>query len=144
MGYRSDIAIKIYGNKEKVQKVKDFADAELIKLDDEQQENVRNLIAHSEENLDRSLWEDEEDEASFFFFAHCVKWYDGYPLVDYFKAIFKKAKEIGEEDTENTDDEDSILYGEYVRIGEDMDDNEEERFNTGMDDQVTIVRSIEY
>jgi hypothetical protein len=25
-----------------------------------------------------------------------------------------------------------------------MDDNEEERFNTGMDDQVTIVRSIEY
>jgi hypothetical protein len=76
MGYRSDIAIKIYGNKEKVQKVKDFADAELIKLDDEQQENVRNLIAHSEENLDRSLWEDDEDEASFFFFAHWVKWYD--------------------------------------------------------------------
>jgi hypothetical protein len=145
MGYRSDIAIKIYGNKEKLQKVKDFADAELIKLDDEQQENVRNLIAHSEEHLDRSLWDDEdEDEASFFFFVHCVKWYDGYPAVDYFNAIFKKAKEIGEKDTETTDDEDSILYGEYVRIGEDMDDNEEERFNTGMDDQVTIVRSIEY
>jgi hypothetical protein len=144
MGYRSDVAIKIYGNKEKLQKVKDFADAELIKLDDEQQENVRNLIAHSEEHLDRSLWDDDDDEASFFFFVHCVKWYDGYPAVDYFNSIFAKAKEIGEEDTETTDDEDSILYGEYVRIGEDMDDNEEERFNTGMDDQVTIVRSIEY
>jgi hypothetical protein len=145
MGYRSDIAIKIYGNKEKVQKVKDFADAELIKLDDEQQENVRNLIAHSEENLDRSLWEDDEDEASFFFFAQWVKWYEGYPAVDYFDSIFKKAKEIGKkEDTETTDDEDSILYGEYVRIGEEMDDNEEDRFNTGMYDQVTIRRSIEY
>jgi|LakMenEpi03Aug12_release.lakeMendotaPanAssembly.Ray.scaffolds.fasta_scaffold794789_1 hypothetical protein len=147
MGYRSDVAIKIYGNKEKVQKVKDFADAELIKLDDEQQGFIKDLINQSEEYLDRSLWEDDEDEdeASFFFFAQWVKWYEGYPDVDYFDAIFKKAKEIGKkEDTETTDDDDSILYGEYVRIGEDMDDNEEDRFNTGMDDQVTIRRSIEY
>jgi len=141
MGYRSDVAIKIYGNKEKVQKVKDFADAELIKLDDEQQENVRNLIAHSEENLDRSLWEDEEDEASFFFFAQWIKWYDGYPAVEYFNAIFKKAEEISKADE---DDEDSILYGEFVRIGEDSADNEEDRFNTNGEDQVTIRRSIEY
>jgi hypothetical protein len=141
MGYRSDVAIKIYGNKEKVQKVKDFADAELIKLDDEQQGYVNDLINQSEEYLDRSLWEDDEDEASFFFFAQWIKWYDGYPAVEYFNAIFKKAEEISKADE---DDEDSILYGEFVRIGEDSADNEEDRFNTNGDDQVTIRRSIEY
>ena len=147
MGYRSDVAIKIYGNKEKLQKVKDFADAEFAKLDDEQQGYVKDLINQSEESLDRSLWEDEEDEASFFFFAQWVKWYDGYPLVEYFNSIFKKASEIGKaEDAETPDDEDEDLelYGEFVRIGEDSDDNEEERFNTNGDDQVTIRRSIEY
>jgi hypothetical protein len=142
MGYRSDVAIKIYGNKEKLQKVRDFADAELIKLDDEQQGYVKDLINQSEEYLDRSLWEDEEDDESFFFFAQWIKWYDGYPSVDYFNSIFKKATEIGLADKDQT--ESDLLYGEFVRIGEDSADNEEDRFNTNGDDQVTIRRSIEY
>ena len=144
MGYRSDVAIKIYGNKEKLQKVKDFANAELAKLDDEQQSYVKDMINDSEEYLDRSLWEDDdEDDASFFFFTQWVKWYDGYPAVEYFNSIFAKAEEIGEEEDTETDDEDT-LFGEFIRIGEDADDNEERRFNTNGDDQVTIRRSIEY
>jgi hypothetical protein len=142
MGYRSDVAIKIYGNKEKVKQVRDFADAEFVKLDDEQQGYVKDLINQSEESLDRSLWEDEEDEASFFFFVQWIKWYDGYPAVEYFNAIFKKANEIGLADEDQT--ESDLLYGEFVRIGEDSADNEEDRFNTDGDDQVTIRRSIEY
>ena len=146
MGYRSDVAIKIYGNKAKLQKLKDFANAELAKLDDEQQSYVMDMINDSEEYLDRSLWEDDdEDDASFFFFTQWVKWYDGYPAVEYFNSIFAKAEEIGEEeDTETDDDVDLTLYGEFVRIGEDSDDNEERRFNTVGEDQVTIRRSIEY
>ncbi len=62
MGYRSDVAIKIYGNKAKVKQVKDFAEAEFTKLDNEQQSYVEDLIKDSEEYLDRSLWEDEEDD----------------------------------------------------------------------------------
>jgi hypothetical protein len=142
MGYRSDVAIKIYGNKEKLKQVKDFAEAKFAKLDTEQQSYVEELVKDSEEYLDRSLWEDEEDDASFFFFAQWIKWYDGYPSVDYFNAIYEKANEIGLADEDQT--ESDLLYGEFVRIGEDSDDNEERRFNTDGDDQVTIRRSIEY
>ena len=152
MGYRSDVAIKIYGNKAKLQKVKDFADAELEKLTNAEiagcniSEDIAAIIASSEETLDRPLWDfDDEDEGSFFLFAEWVKWYDAIPSVDYFNSIYEKAKEIGEEeDTETDDDVDPVLYGEFVRIGEDSDDNEERRFNTGGEDQVTIRRSIEY
>ena len=146
MGYRSDVAIKIYGNKEKLQKVKDFADAELEKLTADGTESVLSLIESSTESLDRHVWDfDDEDEASFFLFVEWVKWYDGYPAVEYFNSIFAKAEEIGEEeDTETDDDVDLTLYGEFVRIGEDSDDNEERRFNTVGEDQVTIRRSIEY
>jgi len=145
MGYRSDVAIKIYGNKAKLQKVKDFANAELAKLDDEQQSYVKDMINDSEEYLDRSLWEDDdEDDASFFFFTQWVKWYDGYPAVEYFNSIFAKAEEIGEEDDDTETDDEDKLFGEFIRIGEDADDNEERRFNTNGDDQVTIRRSIEY
>ena len=143
MGYRSDVAIKIYGNRAKLQKVRDFANAELAKLADEDQSYVKDMINDSEEYLDRSLWEDDnEDEASFFFFTQWVKWYDGYPAVEYFNSIFANAEEIGSEE-EDTDPDDT-LYGEFVRIGEDSDDNEERRFNTVGEDQVTIRRSIEY
>ena len=142
MGYRSDVAIKIYGNKAKLQKVKDFADAELEKLTADGTESVLSLIESSVESLDRHVWDfDDEDEASFFLFVEWVKWYDGYPAVEYFNSIFAKAEEIGEE--EATDDEDK-LFGEFVRMGEDSDDNEERRFNTNGDDQVNIRRSIEY
>ena len=144
MGYRSDVAIKIYGNKEKLQKVKDFADAELEKLTADDTESVLSLIESSTESLDRHVWDfDDEDEASFFLFVEWVKWYDGYPAVEYFNSIFAKAEEIGEADDTETDDEDK-LFGEFVRMGEDSDDNEERRFNTNGDDQVTIRRSIEY
>ena len=146
MGYRSDVAIKIYGNRAKLQKVKDFADAELEKLTADGTESVLSLIESSVESLDRQVWDfDDEVEASFFLFAEWVKWYDGYPAVDYFNSIFAKAEEIGEEeDTETPDDVDPELYGEFVRIGEDAADNEERRFNTNGEDQVTIRRSIEY
>ena len=144
MGYRSDVAIKIYGNKAKLQKVKDFADAELEKLTADDTESVLSLIESSTESLDRHVWDfDDEDEASFFLFVEWVKWYDGYPAVEYFNSIFAKAEEIGEADDTETDDEDK-LFGEFVRMGEDSDDNEERRFNTNGDDQVTIRRSIEY
>ena len=143
MGYRSDVAIKIYGNKAKLQKVKDFADAELEKLTADGTESVLSLIESSVESLDRHVWDfDDEDEASFFLFVEWVKWYDGYPAVEYFNSIFAKAEEIGEE--EDTETDDNKLIGECVRIGEDAADNEERRFNTNGEDQVTIRRSIEY
>ena len=143
MGYRSDVAIKIYGNKAKLQKVRDFADAELEKLTADGTESVLSLIESSTESLDRHVWDfDDEDEASFFLFVEWVKWYDGYPAVEYFNSIFANAEEIGSEE-EDTDPDDT-LYGEFVRIGEDSDDNEERRFNTVGEDQVTIRRSIEY
>lgn len=144
MGYRSDVAIKIYGNKAKLQQVKDFADAELEIMSDDSIKAVASLTASSEGMLDRYLWDFDEDDASFFLVVNCVKWYDGYPAVDYFNAIFKKATEVGAATTNTANDADHVLYGEFVRIGEDLDDNEERRFNTNGDDQITITRAIDY
>lgn len=136
MGYRSDVAIKIYGNKEKLQQLKDKVDAELAKTSDELIDSVDSLIGSSCETLDRDLWEFDDDESSFFFFAKRVKWYDRIiPEVDYFMYIYNTAKEMGESD--------ESIMGEYVRIGEELDDYEKHSFNVE-DSHLRIARSIEY
>lgn len=138
MGYRSDVAIKIYGTKERMQELKDYADGLVEALDPDFVAYVLNpLIESSEEIVDRELWEfDDDDDASFLFFAEWVKWYDFIPEVVFCQSIFEKAKEIGEADFS--------LVGEYVRIGEEPNDNQEERFNADDDHQLTIRRSIEF
>jgi hypothetical protein len=135
MGYRSDVAIKIYGNKEKILELKYIVEAELSKASDEFIEIVNDLINSSCETVDRDLWEFDDDDASFLFFAEWVKWYDGIPEVDYFNYIYETAKKMGESD--------ETLIGEYVRIGEELDDNVHEGFNDDYQ-QLTIRRSIEY
>lgn len=137
MGYRSDICIKIYGNKEKLQQLKDKVDAELAKSSEEMQIRLDGLIDESCELLERDLWElDDEDDASFMFLVEHVKWYDGIPEVDYFNGIYKAAEEMGETD--------ETIMGEYVRIGEELEDNTHEMFNVDDYPQLTIRRSIEY
>jgi len=139
MGYRSDVAITIYGNSEKLKAVKQYADDELAKLSDEEQAAVLEQFEDSEEDTQRMVWniddEDEEDRA-FFFFATHVKWYDGYVVVNYINSIFNYAEEIAEDGDE--------FYGEHVRVGEDMTDNQIDTFGAADYRRLDICRSIEY
>jgi hypothetical protein len=111
MGYRSDVAITAYGNKEKLVELKAYYDAEVQKLGSDGADDLNRLINASVNESIRNIWDDETGE--FFFYASHVKWYDGYPVVDLFSGVFDKAKELG-------------LTVERVRIGEEVEDIQEE------------------
>lgn len=137
MGYSSDIAITIYGKEEHVRKVKDFADKSFDKLDEATRDEIKSLIKSSLETTDRLLW-DFEETPTFFFMGEHLKWYDGYPAVDYFNSIYEYATELSA-DVEREDD----LAGEMIRIGEEITDSQCEQFGDG-EYRLSISRSIEY
>ena len=130
MGYRSEVAITAYGNKEKLVKLKAHYDTAVAKLGKDGVADLEWLISHSE-NETRPLWDEETGE--FFFYALHVKWYDGYPSVDLLNGVFTKAEELG-------------LSAEFVRVGEELEDNDEYYIDgdDGCDYRMSISRSISF
>ena len=100
MGYRSQIAINIYGPK--IDLVKAFYDTEYELLTPDAQDDVKHFYKES-------MWQERETGLEFFFQHDNLKWYPDYPSVDFIEDVVGFAREIG-------------LNVEYVRIGEDNDD----------------------
>jgi len=127
MGYRSNVAITAYGDKEKLVELKTYYDAEVSKLNDDSTEDLQRLISKSTGN---PLWDEKTGE--FFLNISDVKWYDGYPCVDLFNRVFTEARQIG-------------LAAERVRIGEDLSDSEEEYADDNdCEYRLCIERSISF
>jgi hypothetical protein len=131
MGYRSDVAITAYGDKEKLVELKTYYDAEVANFSAMALDNLRYLVDVSVNDSIRNIWDDETGE--FFFYASHVKWYDGYPVVDLFNGVFDKATELG-------------LAAERVRIGEEVEDivEEYEEGDDGCDYRLNVERSISF
>jgi hypothetical protein len=131
MGYRSDVAITAYGDKEKLVELKTYYDAEVANFSAMALDNLQYLVDASVNDSIRNIWDDETGE--FFFYASHVKWYDGYPVVDLFNGVFDKATELG-------------LAAERVRIGEEVEDilEEYEEGDDGCDYRLNVERSISF
>ena len=131
MGYRSDVAITAYGNKEKLVELKAYYDAEVKKLGSDGADDLNRLVGFSVDTTEKPLW---NEDGEFFFYAEHVKWYDGYPAVDLINSVYDTAKELG-------------LIAESVRVGEECDDNEE-RYEDDVDGnceyRLSISRSISF
>jgi len=131
MGYRSDVAITAYGDKEKLVELKTYYDAEVANFSAMALDNLQYLVDASVNDSIRNIWDDETGE--FFFYASHVKWYDGYPVVDLFNGVFDKATKLG-------------LAAERVRIGEEVEDivEEYEEGDDGCDYRLNVARSISF
>jgi hypothetical protein len=85
------------------------------------------------------------DDLEINFFASQVKWYDDYPDVKCHVALMELSKEwaeSNEEDPTRYDDKNPYIGGVYARIGEDVNDIEEECWGEGEYQWINIARSI--
>jgi hypothetical protein len=118
MGYRSDVAVVIYGddrNPEKYALLKTLM-------------NTTFKVAY--DAWDASVtWHDTKHVLEFF--IKDVKWYEGYPDVDAFTTMLENLKEI-----------EGYNY-EFVRIGENDDDIESNTHGDHSEWILSVNRSIE-
>ena len=137
MGYRSDVAIQIYGGSDKeealtkIAELKQFIKESFDTLPENSKGDVNSRISSSEQETGKDFWITVDGVDELFFFASGVKWYEGYVDVDYFQGIVEKASEID-------------LNFEYIRIGEETDDIEIEFSGEDCEYRMSVNRSIDY
>jgi hypothetical protein len=109
MGYRSEVAGAITGDKEIIEAIVGKLKLTPLKI--------------------QEYWKDcftfEEGRIKFEFYD--IKWYEGYPEVDEFIKWYKDIESMYD-DSDDFDDPVKSLCGKFVRIGEESDDNVEEYF----------------
>ena len=135
MGYRSDVAIQIYGDQDKMQELIAFHDSKLETLEENAKKDYACLLGNSEENTSKEFWNvadivDEVKQIEVMFYVNSVKWYSGYPAIDFINSLYGKAEELG-------------LSGEFLRIGEDTSDVEENGIGGDCEWRMSIDRSID-
>jgi hypothetical protein len=118
MGYRSEVVIKVYGDKPNMQEFKDFYMDCYNELSNEIQSYVDDLAASF-----------SEDGKTFTFHARYIKWYSDYEIVRFFSQIPRLAKLA------------DVAY-EFVRIGEDDTDSETDYYGN-VEYRLSVVRTIE-
>lgn len=121
MGYRSEVAIKIYGTEEEMAVVKAVYDKLYTGLDAETKETVDYLMGCSTTN--------GFSGDGFQFHADDIKWYDGYAHVEFFTDFFN-------------DGDDSGASCEFIRIGEDNDDVECDYIGDDNEYRLGVTRTI--
>jgi hypothetical protein len=124
MGYRSEVAIKIYGKERAMDAVNDFYQIKYAELSAEGKSDVDFFMSEDYKNgfNDRGK--------SFRFHVDSVKWYEDYEFVKFYTSIMAEAVKLG-------------VSVEFIRIGEDSDDIEEMFLGDDNDYTMDIVRSID-
>ena len=120
-GYRSEVAIMIYGTDEEMAVVKAVYDRPYSALDAETKESVDYLMGYYTTN--------GFSEEGFRFHAEDIKWYDGYAHIEFFKEFFN-------------DGDDSGAACEFIRIGEENDDIETDYIGDDNEYRLEISRTI--
>ena len=124
MGYRSDVAIKVYGYDEDNAKFKELFYQELDKLKPDVQDIVCDWLEHA--HLTCPIFAD----TGFAFYIADVKWYDDYEHVNFFMTMFRTAEV------------DLNMNGEYARIGDELADIEYTTFGDECDFRIEFNRTI--
>jgi len=137
MGYRSDVAIQIYGGSDKeealtkIAELKQFIKESFDTLPENSKGDVNSLISNSEQETGKDFWITVDGVDELFFFASDVKWYEGFVDVDYFEGIVAQARHIE-------------LNVEYIRIGEETDDIVIDCDGEDCEYRMSVNRSIDY
>lgn len=125
MGYRSDVAIAITGDKEVIGAI------------------VAKMKLTMPEILTMDYWHFDFEDERIVFTANDVKWYDGYEDVDMIITWHKEVEKMYDEALSN-DDPMATLCGKFVRVGENMDDTVEEYFGNDYLDFPEVIRHINW
>ena len=125
MGYRSDVAIAITGDKEVIGAI------------------VAKMKLTMPEILTMDHWHFDFEDERIVFTANDVKWYDGYEDVDKIITWHKEVEKMYDEALSN-DDPMATLCGKFVRVGENMDDTVEEYFGNDYLDFPEVIRHINW
>jgi len=119
MGYRSEVAIKIYGKTNAMLAVHEFYETKYAELSEDAQADVRSIM----EGYGFT-------DSGFRFHAIDVKWYDDYEFVKFYTSVMAEAVKLG-------------VSVEFIRIGEDSDDTEELFLGDDNDYTMQVVRSLD-
>jgi hypothetical protein len=134
MGYRSAVALMVYGEPEQVDMVDNLL---LQKLNPEYD---RDMFERQKQVIDEEVgWDDSKPkhkQRTLLWTFDDIKWYS--ELQGYQSDIFEWVSQI---ESEREDDSGLALCCEFVRIGEDNTDNEEE-YSDNADYRICINRSI--
>lgn len=101
------------------------------------------FLAEAKANEDTAACFQDEDlkvneaDLEINFFVSDVKWYDDYPDVKCHMALMELSKEWCSHETKNP-----YIGGVHARIGEDLNDIEEDCWGEGEYDWITISRSM--
>lgn len=109
MGYRSTVAISIYGDQNEMSDLIQYYNTRKSTLSDGSREDLGYLLDESESNVSNGVWNTPE-KLEFNFYVENVKWYEGYPAVDFIIDLMDKAKTFDN------------LVVEYVCIGDELED----------------------
>ena len=121
MGYRSEVAIMIYGTAEEMAVVKAVYDRLYSALDAETKETVDYVMGDDNNGF---------SEEGFRFHAEDIKWYDGYAHIEFFKEFFNEG-------------DDSGASCEFIRIGEAYDDIETDYIGDDNEYRLAVTRLID-
>ncbi len=126
MGYRSEVAIKVYGTPEQNAAFKQRFEAEVEALEGADLQDAVDLylkVSDSEHKL--------FSDTGFVFHIIGVKWYEENDHVEFFTDMM----EIAENELN--------MSGEFVRLGDDLDDNEFYQFGDDCQYSIRVSRSLE-
>lgn len=122
MGYRSEVAIKVYGDAENMASFNNAYAEAYSALSEEDQTYVNELMGEDV----RNGWHD----GIFTFHADYIKWYEGYGHIDFFTGLLEQVDDLG-------------VNSEFIRIGEDHDDVVTEYQGDGGEYYLGVIRSID-
>lgn len=122
MGYRSDVAIKIYGDAGVMVEFETEYVKRFLQLPELEQKWLNDIIT---DMFEANGFTDD----GFSFYVEQIKWYDDDALVMFYEEIMLKAEDLG-------------LNVEFIRLGEEMDDNETNYIGDDLDYKLGINRSI--
>jgi hypothetical protein len=122
MGYRSEVAIKVYGNEEKMVDFKKAYDEAYTKLPELEQGWINDCIKADARNGFCG--------GIFTFVAEDVKWYEEYVNVAFFTELLEKVDDLG-------------VNSEFIRIGESDGDIETEYQGDDCEYYLGVIRMID-
>jgi hypothetical protein len=123
MGYRSEVAGAITGDKEIIEAIVGKLKLTPLKI--------------------QEYWKDcftfEEDRIKFEFYG--IKWYEGYPEIDEFTTWYTEIEAMYDSGDDNLA---QSLCGKFIRIGEESQDNKEIGFGDDYLDYPSLSRVIDW
>jgi hypothetical protein len=122
MGYRSDVAITVYGDADAMVEFETEYVKKFLQLPELEQKWLNDIInAVPEAN---GFTED-----GYKFYVDHIKWYNDDDIVNFFEELITLAEETG-------------LSAEFIRLGEEYDDNETRWYGDDCEYRLGVNRSI--